>query len=220
VTTLLFDLDGTLTDNYPGISRSVAHALAAMGVEPPGPEVLRRCVGPPLRESFAWLLDTSEPQVIERAIALYRERYGDVGWRENEVYGGIEDMLARLAAITPVYVCTSKPAVFAQRIVTLFGLSPYVRRVYGADLEGTLDDKANLFAHAARCEGFDAEGAILIGDRAQDVRAARMNGARAIGALWGYGSREELAGAHAFAGSPHEVDGSIADLIARPATAR
>ena len=213
--TLLFDLDGTLTDNYLGISRSIAHALAAMGIEPPAPDVLRRCVGPPLRQSFAWLLDTREPAAIEHAIALYRERYGDIGWRENEVYDGIEETLARLSAAMPTYVCTSKPEVFAQRIVTLFGLSPYVRRVYGADLDGTLDDKVKLFAHAARSEGFDSERAILIGDRSHDVRAARMNGARAIGVLWGYGSREELADAHAIAASPAELDETIASLSAR-----
>jgi len=211
-TTVLFDLDGTLTDNYPGISRSIAYALAAMGIEPPASDALRRCVGPPLRESFAWLVDTREPAVIERAIALYRERYGDVGWRENELYDGMEGTLARLAPSMPVYVCTSKPELFATRIVTLFGLSPYVRRVYGADLDGTLDDKAKLFAHAARCEGFDSEAAILIGDRAHDVRAARLNGARAIGVLWGYGSREELADAHAIAASPAELDEAIARL--------
>ena len=218
--TVVFDLDGTLTDNYPGISRSIAHALAAMGIEPPATEVLRRCVGPPLRRTFASLLDTSEPAVIEHAIALYRERYGDIGWRENEVYDGIEETLASLSAAMPTYVCTSKPEVFAQRIVMLFGLSPYVRRVYGADLDGALDDKVKLFAHAARCEGFDPESAILIGDRSHDVRAARMNGARAIGVLWGYGSQEELADAHAIAASPAELDAVIAKLSDRPPTAR
>jgi phosphoglycolate phosphatase len=220
IPTLLFDLDGTLTDNYPGISRSIAHALTAMGIEPPAPEVLRRCVGPPLRESFAWLLATGERAAIEHAIALYRERYGDIGWRENVVYDGIEDALSRLAPAMPVYVCTSKPEVFARRIVTLFGLSPHVRRVYGADLEGTLDDKARLFAHAARSEGFDPEAAILIGDRAHDVRAARLNGARAIGVLWGYGTGEELEGAHAIVAAPAEIEDAVARLSGRPPTAR
>jgi phosphoglycolate phosphatase len=218
--TLLFDLDGTLTDNYPGISRSIAHALTAMGIEPPPPQVLRRCVGPPLRESFAALLETRDRVLIEQAIALYRERYGDLGWRENVVYDGVEEALSRLSAARPLYVCTSKPEVFARRIVTLFGLSPYVRRVYGADLDGALDDKAKLLAHAARSEGFDPEAAILIGDRAQDVRAARLNGASAIGVLWGYGSAEELAQAHAIVAAPADLDDAIARVSARPSTSR
>jgi len=216
--TVLFDLDGTLTDNYPGIARSIAHALNGMGIPVPAAEVLRGCVGPPLRESFAWLLDTREPAVIEQAIALYRERYTDVGWRENEVYDGVEEALARVAQSMPVYVCTSKPEVFAKRIVTLFGLLPFVRRVYGSDLAGSLDDKARLFAHAAQAEGFDPEIAILVGDRAQDVRAARLNGARAVGVLWGYGSREELADAHAIVAAPCELYDAIARLSARPST--
>jgi len=220
-TTLLFDLDGTLADNYPGISRSIAHALEAMGVGPPPDEVLRRCVGPPLRESFAWLLDTREPATIERAIALYRERYGDVGWRENVVYDGIAEVVESLAPRMPVYVCTSKPEVFARRIVTLFGLSLHVRRVYGADLDGALDDKAKLLAHAARTEGFDPEHAILVGDRSHDVRAARMNGARSIGVLWGYGSREELVEAHALVAAPAELPDAIEEVSGRrPPTAR
>lgn len=208
--TLLFDLDGTLTDNYPGIARSIAYALDAMGVAVPSAETLRRCVGPPLRESFAWLLDTGDRDAIERAIALYRERYGDVGWRENVVYDGIPEAVESLAARMRVYVCTSKPSIFATRIVTLFGLLPYVTRVYGADLEGTFDDKAKLLAHAARSEAFDPEGAILVGDRTHDVRAARLNGARSIGVLWGYGSKEELAGADALVAAPADLAGAIA----------
>ena len=220
MSTILFDLDGTLTDNYPGIARSIAHALDAMGIATPPPEVLRRCVGPPLRESFAWLLDTREPAVIEHAIALYRERYADIGWRENVVYDGVEDVLERIAQTMPVYICTSKPEVYATRIVTLFGLLPFVRRVYGNDLAGTLDDKVKLLSLAARTEGFDPEDAILIGDRSHDVRAARMNGARAIGVLWGYGSREELAEAHAIATAPGDIEDAIARLSGRPRTSR
>ena len=118
-------------------------------------------------------------------------------------------------------MCTSKPEIFARRIVTLFGLSAYVRRVYGANLDGALDDKVKLFAHAARTEGFDPEEAILIGDRSHDVRAARMNGARAIGVLWGYGSREELAQAHAIVASPADLEPAIAGLSdRRPPTGR
>jgi len=115
--TLLFDLDGTLTDNYPGIARSIAYALERMGAAIPDDATLRRCVGPPLRESFKWLLDSDDPPVIEQAIVLYRERYADVGWRENIVYEGIAEALAELASASPLYLCTSKPEVFARRIV-------------------------------------------------------------------------------------------------------
>ena len=203
---LLFDLDGTLTDNYLGIARSIVYALDRLGIEPPDAGVLRRCVGPPLRASFGALLDTDDTEAIEQAIALYRERFADVGWRENVVYDGIPEALVALAARDrPMYLCTSKPEVYARRIVALFGFHDHLRGVYGADLAGRYDDKATLLAHLASRERIDPADAIMIGDRHHDVRAARMNGARAIGVLWGYGSAEELADADARVNTPAEL---------------
>ena len=203
---LLFDLDGTLTDNYLGIARSIVYALDRLGIEPPDAGVLRRSVGPPLRVSFAALLDTADTEAIEQAIALYRERFADVGWRENVVYDGIPEALIALAARDrPMYLCTSKPEVYARRIVALFGFHDHLRGVYGADLAGRYDDKATLLAHLALQERIDPADAIMIGDRHHDVRAARANGARAIGVLWGYGSAEELADADARVSTPAEL---------------
>ena len=216
VPVLLFDLDGTLTDNFTGIARSIAHALDRLGVEVPGEATLRRCMGPPLRESFAWLLDTADPGVIEQAIAHYRERYADLGWRENAVYDGIDDTLAALAAThARMYLCTSKPEPYARRIVQLFGLSLHLSGIYGADLAGRLDDKVKLLAHVAATEGFAPEDAVMIGDRAHDLRAARMNGARCVGVLWGFGSREELAGADAIVATPAALPAAIAEISNR-----
>ena len=213
---LLFDLDGTLTDNYPGITRSILHALDRMGAPLPAEGMLRRCLGPPLRESFAWLLDTGDAAQIEQAIAFYRERFADIGWRENVVYDGIAQVLADLAAgPARMFLCTSKPEIYARRIVTLFGLSEYLDGIYGADLAGRFDDKVKLLAHLAATEGIDPERAIMIGDRAHDVRAARMNGSRSVGVLWGYGSREELEGADAIAAHPLELPAILAAVAAR-----
>ena len=212
-TTLLVDLDGTLTDNYPGISRSIVYALERMGHPPPAPSDLRHCVGPPLRGSFARLLDTDDVATVEQAIALYRERFSDVGWRENIVYDGIVEIMPALAgAASRMFLCTSKPDVFARRIVTLFGLDQHFTGVYGVDLAGTLDDKVKLIAHLAARENVALEHAIMIGDREHDVRAARMNGARSIGVLWGYGSRQELASADAIVVTPAELPGAVAGL--------
>lgn len=214
--TWLLDLDGTLTDNYPGISRSIVFALDRLGVAPPDEATLRRCVGPPLRESFGWLLDTRDADTIESAIEYYRERFGDIGWRENVVYDGIVDAMTRMAeADVPMYLCTSKPEIFARRIVTLFGFLPQLKGVYGADLAGRFDDKVKLFAHIMATEKLDPDHAIMIGDRSHDLRAARMNGARAVGVLWGYGSREELAGADAVVEQPQLLPDALLGLCAR-----
>jgi phosphoglycolate phosphatase len=131
-------------------------------------------------------------------MALYRERYGDVGLYENDVYDGVSEMLETARSrTTSLFVATAKPAVFAERIARHFGLDRYFTRIYGAELGGRFDDKADLLAHALAAEGLRGPAAVMIGDRGSDVAAARANGARAIGVLWGYGSRAELAGAGA-----------------------
>jgi len=158
--TLLFDLDGTLTDNYAGIAASIRHALDRIGAPPPPDAALRTCVGPPLRESFARLLGTGDTPTIERAVAHYRERFADVGWKENVVYAGVADALVALAARgARMYVCTAKPATFARRIVEHFDLARHFRAVYGADFDGRFDDKSALMAHVIATEILEAPAA-------------------------------------------------------------
>ena len=141
------------------------------------------------------------------------------GWRENVVYAGIPEALATLAAGPGrMFLCTSKPELYARRIVQLFGLSEHLHGIYGADMAGALDDKVKLFAHIAAREGFAPERGIMIGDRAQDLRAARMNGARAVGVLWGFGSRDELADADAIAAAPEELPAALDRLKPGPVT--
>jgi phosphoglycolate phosphatase len=206
--TLLLDLDGTLTDNFAGISRSILHALAKLGAGDASDVDLKRCVGPPLRRSFARLLNTEDPILIERALALYRERYAVEGWRENSVYSGIDAALAALDGRGHrLLLCTSKPQVYADRIVAYFGLARHLDAVYGAELDGRFDDKAELMGALLSAERLEPERCVMIGDRAQDMRAANAHRVDTLGVLWGYGSREELvgAGARALVGAPGEL---------------
>ena len=207
---LLFDLDGTLTDNFTGIAASIRHALARLDAGAPDDAALRQCVGPPLRATFARLLATEDGATVERAIAHYRERFADLGWRENVPYPGIDEALAALQdAGARLYVCTAKPQVYAERIVAHFGLAPFFRGVFGADLAGRFDDKATLMAHLMAQEGVAAARAAMIGDRGHDIRAARANGVRAVAVHWGYGSDEELAGADAHVAVPGDLPGVL-----------
>jgi len=204
--TVLLDLDGTLSDNFAGIAASVRYALARLGSPDPGDAELRRCVGPPLRESFARLLERPDPARVEAALDAYRERYALLGWQENVAYPGVAAALQALAKESArLFVCTSKPEVFAKRIVAHFGFDSYVERVYGPDLAGSLDDKRKLLAHLIARESLDAPACLMVGDRHHDISAAHANGTRAIGVLWGYGSREELAGAERLLESPAEL---------------
>ncbi|HSV17413.1 MAG TPA: HAD hydrolase-like protein [Casimicrobiaceae bacterium] len=213
---LLFDLDGTLTDNYAGIAASIRHALARLDAPAPDDAELRQYVGPPLRATFATLLATDEREVVERAIAHYRERFADIGWRENTAYPGIEEALGRLrAAGARLFVCTAKPQIYAERIVAHFGFDAHFDAVYGADLDGHYDDKAKLMAHVVAREGLTTARVVMIGDRDHDLRAARANGIRAVGVLWGYGSAEELALADAIVATPAELPGVLLGLTAQ-----
>jgi phosphoglycolate phosphatase len=200
IDTLVFDLDGTLTDNYAGISACITHALVTLGAAVPDEARLRECVGPPLRASFREFLRTDEPAHIEQAIVHYRERFDVHGWKENVPYAGIEAALQRLAAGGfRMLVCTSKPQRYADRIVEHFGLRTFFEGVHGPDLAGALDDKRALLAHTIAKRGIDPSRAMMIGDRAQDMRAAGANGVRGLGVLYGYGSRDELLDAGAAA---------------------
>jgi phosphoglycolate phosphatase len=213
--TLLFDLDGTLTDNFEGIANCIRYALARMDIPDPGAPALRACVGPPLRETLPRFIGSSDKALVERAIALYRERFAELGWRENTVYAGIPDMLAAAQRASPrVLLCTSKPQHFAEKIVGHFGLAGFLSGVYGSALDGRLDDKADLMAHLLATERLDSAHCVMIGDRRHDIRAAQRNGVRAIGVLWGYGSRAELdeAGADGVISAPSELGEGLATL--------
>jgi len=205
---VLFDLDGTLTDPKPGIVASLRFALSQLRAPCPTDDALATYIGPPLRGTFATLLGTHESDRIEEAMRLYRHRFADTGLYENRVYDGVPEMLERAgSAATAVYVATSKPAIYAERIVQHFGLAKHFRKVYGSELDGRYEDKAELLAHLLTRESIAAEAAVMIGDRAADVRAAKASGMRSIGVLWGYGSELELidAGADGLCATPGEL---------------
>ena len=210
---ILFDLDGTLTDPREGITRCIAYALERMGVASPPLDDLCFAIGPPLRRSLAQLLGDDSPAAVERAIALYRERFADVGLFENALYDGVGEALADLAGggATRV-VATSKPRVYAERIIRHFALDTHFTAVHGCELDGTREDKRDLLAHLLPHHGFDALHALMIGDRGADMVAARHHGVAALGALWGYGTRDELAaaGAQILCERPHDLVAAIA----------
>ena len=207
---LLFDLDGTLTDPREGITRSIAHALQRMGLEPPPLDSLTFAIGPSLRGSLAQLMACEDRARIEQALAHYRERFADVGLFENAVYPGIAEALHGLRG-PRLFVATSKPQVYAERIVRHFGLDIHFVAIHGCELDGTREDKRDLLAHLLETHGISARDAVMIGDRGVDMRAGRHHGMRALGVRWGYGSEAELleAGAHALCDSPAQLIESL-----------
>lgn len=204
--TLLFDLDGTLTDSAPGITRCIAHALEAHGLPAVDEARLRDCVGPPLHASFLEL--TGDARLVEGLVAAYRERYVDVGMFENVVYDGVEALLDGLAARgVALHVVTSKPAPYAERVLEHFDLRRRFGAVYGSSLDGALSEKPALLEAARRGLTLDPPRAAMVGDRGVDMAAARAHGMAALGVRWGYGSDDELlrAGAQRLVDEPIEI---------------
>ena len=210
---LIFDLDGTLTDPREGITRCYAHVLEHLGRPVPPLHEFERFIGPPTRQVVSEILGTSDRDQVERAVAIYRERFSTVGLFENEVYPGMPEVLESLSQQGfALWVCTSKPHVYARKILEHFGLLRWFREVYGCELDGRLAEKTDLLAYLLEREQIDRQRALMIGDRLHDVRAAQHCGVRSLGVTYGFGSIEELrdAGADAICPSVADLRASIA----------
>jgi phosphoglycolate phosphatase len=211
---VFFDLDGTLTDSREGIVRCIQHALRELGAEVPDDAELLRYVGPPLMGTFATLLDTVDAGRVQLAIGAYRQRFERIGLFENAVFPGIQATLTALGdAGHTMSVVTSKPHVYARRILEHFGLAPLFRGVYGPELANRAYTKGTLIAEACARAGMTAGDVVMVGDRAEDILGAREQGAAAIGVLWGYGGAEELEAAR-----PDAIVASPVDLVTSIAT--
>jgi phosphoglycolate phosphatase len=208
---IYFDLDGTLTNPKPGITRSIQYALQKLDHPTmPTEDELTWCIGPPLRASFVRLLGAETS--ADLAVSYYRERFSDIGLYENGDYDGIGEVLTALrAAGHRLFVATSKPHVFAERIIDHFGLRGHFERVFGSELDGTRVDKSHLLEYALKEASVDPARTLMIGDRSHDMIGAKNNGMKGIGVLYGYGSRDELlqAGAHHVCQTPGAILGCI-----------
>jgi len=196
VRALFFDLDGTLTDSKPGITRGIQHALRKRGLPVPDGEALEPCIGPPLERSFRELLGLPAA-AARRALADYREYFDAQGWRENSVYAGIPELLGELRGHgVRLVLATAKPTVFAERILAHFGLAKHFEAVVASHLDGRRVDKEELIADALAALGGVERGEVAhVGDRSHDVIGARANGIASIAVAYGYGTAAELAAA-------------------------
>lgn len=205
---IYFDLDGTLTDPYEGITKCILYALDELGFPRPDADYLYSCIGPPLWDTFPELVGQ---ELTNKAVELYRERFVEIGWKENRPYDGIHDALETIASAGhTMFVATAKPHKHAARIIEHFGMGDYIHNVYGSELDGTRATKTELLKFAIeRNPGTVTR--IMIGDRKHDLVGAIANDMEPVGVAWGYGSLEELesAGASLIVHSPAD----LSDLI-------
>lgn len=207
-TSLFFDLDGTLTDSRQGITESVRHALLTADYNAPSAKELEWVVGPPLRESFMKLAKSDNPQIAEHLLKLYRERFEPIGMFENRVYDGIPDTLQQLKSMDlRLFVATSKPRVYAEKIIRHFHLDPFFDYIAGAELDGSIDTKADVIRSLLTKYPHDTATCLMIGDREHDVFGARENDIDTLGVSYGFGTTEELlqAGAKSVVKSPQAI---------------
>jgi phosphoglycolate phosphatase len=215
-THVLLDLDGTLSDSAPGITRSLQHAFVACGYEPPTAEQVRTVIGPPFEIGLPTLgIHLGD---LDRVVAAYRHRYEDVGLFENTVYPGIAEMLDELrTAGHTLSLATAKPEDTARRIIEHFGFSSYFEVQAGAtnDVGVGRRTKAQVIDYALiqlRLTPALLGNVVMVGDRDHDVEGAHLNGIECVGVTWGFGSSDELesAGAAVIVDTPGEVAAAVA----------
>lgn len=204
---ILLDLDGTLIDSAEGILNSVAYAFEKLGEAVPPREELLRFIGPPLSVSFREFYGMSEERAAE-AVTFYRENYAPRGVYEFRVYDGILSFLKKMQKSgRKLYLATSKPQVFAEKILTLGEMAAYFSGVVGSLLPSGRDSKAEVISYLLETEGLSPEHTVMVGDRHYDIEGAHAVGIAAIGVTYGYGSEKELnrAGVDLLASSPKEL---------------
>lgn len=204
---ILFDLDGTLSDNSEGIIAGVRHALRRSGTKVPNENDLGCFIGPPLDYAFGKFCKMSD-DAAAKAVVYYREYYREHGIFANVMYDGIPEMLSKLkSAGRRLFIATSKPEEFSRKIASHFGIDSFFDFIGGADFEGVREHKVDVIRYVISTCGIDPDNAAMIGDRMYDIDGAIRCGITPVGVLYGFGSREELenAGAVAVADQPSDI---------------
>ena len=197
----LFDLDGTLTESAEGIVNCAKHALSRLGVEIPADEAMRAFIGPPLKWSFMTIAGLDEAAAV-RAVELYRERYSELGWKENRVYPGIAQLIRGIKRRGgKIALASAKPEKFCLRILEYFGLMPYFDRVSAIGLDNHSAEKLDIIMKALP-EASERANAVMVGDRIYDIEGAKAAGVKCVGVEYGYGAPEEFKDADAVAKTP------------------
>lgn len=212
---ILFDLDGTIIDPKEGITKSVEYALNKFEIKVDNLNELCKFIGPPLKDSFIEYYNFSEDEA-EKAIKYYREYFADRGIYENKLYKGFEDILISLKENNKVLiVATSKPTIFATKILENFNLSKYFTFVSGSNFDGSRVRKSEVIQYALEINNIkDLSEVVMIGDRKHDIYGAKEVGLDSIGVLYGYGDYEELynSGANYIVNSVEELRALIMDI--------
>ena len=193
---VFFDLDGTITEPFNGITKAVEYSLSKYGIKVEDRKELKVFIGPPLKPSYMKYYGFDEEKAIE-AVAFYREYYSAGGMYDCELYDGAEKLLKYMSKKYKLVLATSKPQPFAEKILEKFDLKKYFHYIVGATFDDKVSEKADVIRKALFDLGISADKAVMIGDRKYDILGAKENGLDSIGVLFGFGDLEELTNAGA-----------------------
>lgn len=195
---ILFDLDGTITDPKIGITKSVQYSLKSFGIHIKNADDLIPFIGPPLRDSYKKFYSFNDEEA-ENAVAKYRKYFSEKGIFENIPYNGIDILLKKLqTANKTLILATSKPTIYAKKILTHFNLIQYFNFISGSELDGSRSKKSELIKFALDNMNItDYETVVMVGDKEHDIIGAKEMGIDSIGVLYGYGDFSELTNAGA-----------------------
>lgn len=191
--TVFFDLDGTLLDSQSGIAESIQYALAGLGYPLASQAQLQACFGPPIRDSFARLMSTTEKALIEEAVIRFRQHYLQQGIKHYRVYPGISELLQHLTnAGVRLRVLTIKPQPQAEWLLQDAQLAKLFDGIHGSELSGGRSDKTEHLGELIKQHPRPYSGHWMIGDRSSDIQAAKAHGLSSVGVTWGYGEPGEF----------------------------
>lgn len=214
MSSLFFDLDGTITDPLFGITSSYQRVLQEFGLQVPSTEDLKWTIGPQLRTCLSQLLNTSDPKVIESGVERYRHYYVEQKLMyHDKPYPGIRKVLEELSTKYPLYLATAKARPYAIEILKYNQLDGFFKAMYGCELDGTRSNKADLIAYILEQEGLNADSCLMIGDRIHDIKAAQSNGIPTLAVGYGYGDPSEWKQAAHFVSRVEEITQKVYEII-------
>ena len=191
--TILFDLDGTLTDSAPGVTNSIRYALSKFGITEDDPRKLLRFIGSGLDDSFREIYSFSDQQASD-AVDYYREYFREIGINEHTIYPGIKDLLSDLSE-QGCRLCTAtlKPKIFTEIILKHYEIFDVLQVIGAPDLSEKRINKSVIIKRVLeKLPNVNLSETVMVGDRDHDIEGAKENGIASIAVSWGYGSEEEI----------------------------
>ena len=189
---ILFDMDGTLTDSAPGITRGVAYTLKKYGIEPPELDELKKFIGPPLGESFEKYYGIDRKNFLETE-RIFREYYDTTGIFENSLFDGVTEMLAGLKKADKfIATASSKPIMHVKRIIEHFGIAEFFDYIGAADFDNGIIEKEDVLSKLLADTKLLPSECLMVGDRLYDIKGAHKNSIDCMCVLYGFGSRKEF----------------------------